>query len=78
VADFILFLGADISCLTCQKILKLDSNRVSYSRCYRGTFFNSQFHVHDALSAFTRYSSNIILGDVANSIPIVCTETYPH
>jgi len=37
-----------------KKILKSDSNCQSYSKCYRGTLFDLQFHVHDALSAFTR------------------------
>jgi len=55
VADFILRLGADICCLTrWKKLLKLGSNCQSYSKFYRGTLFDSQFHVYDALSAFTR------------------------
>ena len=45
---------------TPKKILKSDSNIQSYSKCYRGTLFDLQFHVHDALSGFTRQCSNII------------------
>ena len=37
-----------------KKLLKSDSNCQSYSKCYRGTLSDSQFHVHDALSVFTR------------------------
>jgi len=44
---------------------------------YRGTFINSQFHVHDALSDLVHYKvvQQHNLGDVANSIPRLCTET---
>ena len=39
---------------TSNKLLKSDSNCQSYIKCYRGTLFDLQFHVHDVLSAFTR------------------------
>ena len=39
--------------------------------------FDSQFHMHNALSAFTTYKvvQQHNLGDVANSIPCLCIET---
>jgi len=48
-------LCVDNFCLTRRKkLLKSDLNCQSYRKCYRGTFFDLQFHMQDALSAFTR------------------------
>ena len=52
VADFILRLGADICCLTCRKNIKIGQQLPKLQQTH--TIFDSQFHVQDALSAFTR------------------------
>jgi len=51
VADFIPRLGADIFCLTC----RIKYNRTAIAKVTANAhYFDSQFHVQDALSAFTR------------------------
>jgi len=55
VADFNICLDADNCCLItyAEKYIKSDSSYESYSKCCMGhSFIDSQFHVHDALSAF--------------------------
>ena len=77
MADFNLFLGADNCSLKCRKnILKSHKNYQSYSKCYRGTvFIDSQFRVHDALNAFYKVVWQHNLGDVANSILHLCSDS---
>ena len=40
-----------------KKLLKSDNNCQSYSKCYRCTLFDLQFHVQDALRAFISHGS---------------------
>ena len=59
------------------KILKSESSYQSYSKCYKGTvFIDSQFHMHDALSAFYKVVQQHNLGDVTNSIPGLCADIW--
>jgi len=70
VADFILFVGVANCCADMpKKILKSDSNYQRYSKCYRGTVFDSHFHMHNAQSAFYKVVQQHNSGVVANSIP---------
>ena len=58
--------------LTCQKILKSDSNCQRYSKCYSGTLAVSRARCAECIYKVVQQHN---LGDVANSIPYLCTET---
>ena len=76
VAHFIQRLGADICCLKCRKkILKSDSNCQSYSKCYRGTLFWLAVSRARCAECIYEVVQQHNLGDVANSITCLCTET---
>jgi len=50
LAVFILRFSADIWCPTCQTIIKIGQQLPKLHKCYSGTLFDLQFHVHDAPS----------------------------